>query len=214
MKGAATDLLTQTLAEHNIATSTEHLGGYRRVLRAMEEGRIAMTVGITRDKFPEGVASFSDTPLYNHALTILVKRDMVEKPQEIRDLLELKGAMPDQLAVEDIFGAHSPKHLMRTFTPNLALKMLAIGRVDYTIYPDMQDDLFVSLMNMEGQFEKLPLLSATIPVYVAFSNQLDCALPLDKINQTLTQAAASKQAQQTLNDSLYKWMNYQLEKRD
>ena len=215
--GAASDILKKALQEHSITSTTDHVGGYRRTLKAIQRGRIHAIVGIPRNRETENNIVFINTPLYTHNLTVLVRKTMPlnEHPKTWEDLLQLKGAMPNQLSLSDAFvPPHTPKKLMRTFTPNLALKMLAIGRVDYTIYPNMQDDLLVSLLNLEGQFKKLPLISRNVPVYVGFSQQVDCDLPISKIDASIQRMIQSGESEEILNDSLYKWMNYQLNKRD
>ena len=213
--GAAKDLLQQVLQKQGIQLTTDHVGGYRRVLKAFQDGRIQVVAGIPRTPETQAIGQFTSSPLYTHSLTVLVRRSTPEKPKSWSDLLELKGAMPDQLSIEEIFSEDQlPKKMIRTFTPNLALKMLRVGRVDYTIYPNIQDDLMVSLLNLEGTLEKLPFISHKVPVYVALSNNIDCEISVEKLNRDIQNFIRSGEADQTLNDSLYKWMSYQLKKRD
>ncbi len=215
--GAAHDLLERVFSKHGIVLTTDHIGGYPRVLKAFHRGRIQLILGLPKNLETEATATFLKRPLYTHSLAVLVRKDGNHNPHQIpeswNDLLKMKGAMPDQLSIDDIFGNQQPKHLMRTFSPKHALKMLSVGRVDYTIYPNIQDDLMVSLLNMEGQYEKLPLISNKIPVHAAFSKNMDCSLPLDEINKDLASLEASGEAEAILNDSLYKWMSYQLNRR-
>ncbi|WP_281647483.1 transporter substrate-binding domain-containing protein [Parendozoicomonas sp. Alg238-R29] len=214
-RGAARDLLEQALNKQGIELKTDHVGGYRRVLKALTDGRIQLITGIPKTPETSAIATFSSTPLYIHSLTVLTKRSHGKKPHNWNDLLELKGAMPDQLSVEEIFhNQQKPKKLIRTFTPNLALKMLKIGRVDYTIYPNIQDDLLVSLLNLEGTLEKLPLITQKVPVFVAFSKNIDCSISIQQLNTDLQKLTKSGEAEKILNDSLYKWMSYQLKKRE
>ena len=213
--GAARDLLQQALKKQGIELTTDHVGGYRRVLKAFQDGRIQLVAGIPKTPETQAIANFSENPVYTHSLTVLVRRSASNKPNTWNDLLPLKGAMPDQLSIQAIFEKdQTPQKLIRTFTPSLALKMLKVGRVDYTIYPNIQDDLIVSLLNLEGALEKLPLMGHSIPVYIALSKDIKCDISIEQLNRDIQTLTQSGEAEKVLNDSLYKWMSYQLKKRD
>lgn len=92
--------------------------------------------------------------------------------------------------------------------------MLNVGRVDYAIYPQIQGNLFVSLLDFEGRFEKMPVEIASFNLHVGISRNMNCSLPVEAISEQLQVRQKNGYTERVVNDSLYKWMGFSLEKRN
>ena len=92
--------------------------------------------------------------------------------------------------------------------------MLNVGRVDYAIYPQTQGDLFMSLLDFEERFEKMPVEISSFQLNTAISKKMDCLIPTDTISNQLKEWQKSGYTDKVINDSLYKWMGFSLEKRN
>ncbi|MGO0307724.1 hypothetical protein ACTL6P_14160 [Endozoicomonas acroporae] len=61
--------------------------------------------------------------------------------------------------------------------------------------------------------EKMPVELSPFDLYIAVSKALGCTLPVNQISEKLVNRQESGYADKVLNDSLYKWMGFSLEKR-
>lgn len=159
--------------------------------------------------------TFIEPAIYQQTYAVVVRRDKEDHPQTWDDLTMLRGVAPRGLTFGEDFNqfANNNLQVMRTTRPRQGLKMLEVGRVDYAIYPDIQGDLFVSLLDLEGKFEKTPIDIATFNLYAGVSNALDCDIPLKAISSTIQALIKSGEAATIFNDSLYKWMGYSLDQK-
>lgn len=92
--------------------------------------------------------------------------------------------------------------------------MLNVCRVNYAIYPQTQGDLFMSLLDFEGRFEKMPVEISSFELHTAISRKLNCQLPLNAISSQLQKWQKSGYTDKIINNSLYKLMGFSLEKRN
>ena len=213
--GAAKELLEKAFKRHNIDVTTDHLGGYNRVLSHFKKGLIHVIPAMTRNSELAEHTTFIEPAIYQQTYAVVVRRDKENHPQTWDDLTMLRGVAPRGLTFGDDFNqfANNNLQVMLTTRPRQGLKMLEVGRVDYAIYPDIQGDLFVSLLDLEGKFEKTPIDIATFNLYAGVSNALDCDIPLEDISSTIQALIKSGEAATIFNDSLYKWMGYSLDQK-
>ena len=214
--GAAKELLAKAFKQHDIEVVTDHLGGYNRVLNHFKKGLIHIIPAMTRDSELADHTTFIEPAIYQQTYAVIVRRNKKQLPKTWDDLIALRGVAPRGLTLGDNFNQFAKNNLqiMRTTRPRQGLKMLEVGRVDYAIYPDIQGDLFVSLLDLEGKFEKTPVDIATFNLHAGISNALDCDLPLENITHTIRELIKSGEAATIFNDSLYKWMGYSLDHKN
>lgn len=212
MIGAAPDIAEQLFNQQGITVVNDHRGGYNRVQRQMAEGTLDINPAMPKNERTERYTDFLEPPIYAHSYAVIVRRDRALQLQNWDDLIGLRGVAPKDINFSPAFDqfAEGKLHLMRTVNARQGLKMLDVGRVDYSIYPEVQDDLFVSLLDLEGRFQKMPVDIATFELYIGISKKRSCELPLDQLNQDLQQLVNQGGIAQAINDNLYKWMGQSL----
>ena len=213
--GAAPELIRNILQKFNIEVNSDYLGGNNRVLRKMQSGVVDINPAMIRTPELEKSIQFIEPAIYTQSYSVIVKRGAKKIPKTWRDLIDLQGVTPKGLSFGHDFDQFARKNLklIRTFNAKQGLMMLNVGRVDYAIYPDTQGDLFVSLLDFEGRFEKASIEITSFELYVGVSNKIRCKLPVKEIAKELKYLHKSGRADHTVNDSLYKWMEFSLEKR-
>ncbi len=212
MVGAAPELVEQLFTHQGIEVLNDHRGGYNRVLRQLREGSLDINPAMPRNATTEAYIDFIEPPLYTHSYAVIVRRDRHLELTRWEDLIGLRGVAPKDISFGGLFDRFATENLqlMRTVNARQGLKMLDVGRVDYSIYPEVQDDLFVSLLDLEGRFEKMPVDIATFELYIGISKKIPCELPLDALSEELHQLSADGVVAQQVNDNLYKWMGQSL----
>ncbi|WP_062260303.1 substrate-binding periplasmic protein [Endozoicomonas arenosclerae] len=213
--GAAPELVSEILTREGINVVSDYQGGINRVLRKLESGDIALNPAMVRTRELEKTVQFIEPPIFTQKYAVLVKKGKHKDLNSWDDLRKLLGVTPKGLSLGAEFDEFSRKNLrlIRTFHARQGLLMLNVGRVDYAIYPDIQGDLFMSLLDFEGRFEKASVDIASFKLYVGVSRKLDCKLPLDTLSEQLNYMLNSGRADHTVNDNLYKWMDFSLSKR-
>ncbi|MGI9273757.1 MAG: transporter substrate-binding domain-containing protein [Endozoicomonas sp.] len=213
--GAAPELVRNILQKHQIEVVSDYLGGNRRVLRKMQSGVVDINPAMVRTPEDEQYVQFIEPAIYTQSYSVIIKRGAENIPKNWEDLVKLQGVTPKGLSFGhdfDLFARDNLK-LIRTFNAKQGLMMLNVGRVDYAIYPNIQGDLFVSLLDFEGRFEKAPVEIASFKLHIGISDKIGCKLPVKKIAEELKYLHKSGRADHTVNDNLYKWMEFSLDKR-
>lgn len=213
--GAAPDLITEILSNSGITVSSDYLGGNNRVLRKLAAGDIDINPAMIKSPEMEESTHFIDPPIYTQSYAVIVRKGKHTRLDTWEDLIPLQGVTPKGLSFGQEFDAFAKENLklIRTFNARQGLMMLNVGRVDYAIYPDVQGDLFVSLLDFEGRFEKASVDIASFKLHIGISRKLDCDLPLKTLSEELNYMLSSGQADHTVNDNLYKWMEFSLDRR-
>ncbi|WP_236631494.1 substrate-binding periplasmic protein [Endozoicomonas numazuensis] len=213
--GAAPELVSNILSKEGISVNSDYQGGINRVLRKLQTGEIDLNPAMVRTPELEKTVQFIEPPIYTQKYAVLVKKGKHKNLDSWDDLKKLLGVTPKGLSLGAEFDEFARKNLrlIRTFHARQGLLMLNVGRVDYAIYPDIQGDLFMSLLDFEGRFEKASVDIASFKLYVGVSRKLDCKLPLESLSKQLSYMLNSGQADHTVNDNLYKWMDFSLSKR-
>nr|WP_228550715.1 transporter substrate-binding domain-containing protein [Endozoicomonas sp. OPT23] len=210
--GAATDLTTGILNSLGIQTTSDYRGGVNRVIRNLQSGRIALNPAMVKTPELAENVRFIEPAIYTQKYVVLVKKGRSENLNSWNDLKGLVGVTPKGLSFGEKFDYFASNNLriIRTYHARQGILMLNVGRVDYAIYPDTQSDLFISLMNLEQRFEKAKVDIASFELHIGVSKNTPCELPLEKISEELRKSHKSGQSAHTINDSLYKWMEYSL----
>ncbi len=210
--GAATDLTTDILNSMDIQVTSDYNGGINRVIRNLQSGRITINPAMIKSPYLSEDIEFIEPAIYTQKYVVLVKKGKSLQLDNWDDLKGLLGVTPKGLSFGKEFDLFSSEHLriIRTYHARQGLLMLNVGRVDYAIYPDTQSDLFISLMNLERRFEKAGVDIASFELFIGVSKNISCKLPLAKISEKLIKSHKSGNSAHTINDSLYKWMEYSL----
>lgn len=213
--GAASDLLTEILEEEGIRVINDYFGGANRVTHKLRQGIIHINPAMTYQQKYLNEVYHIYPPIYTQSYMVVTLRDDQRDIRHWSDMKDLKGVAPRNVRFSKAFEQYADDHLsiVKTFHAQQGLKMLNVGRVDYAIYPQIQGDLFVSLLDLEGKLEKMPVELSPFDLYIAVSKALGCTLPVNKISAKLINRQESGYADKVLNDSLYKWMGFSLEKR-
>ncbi|MGI9281635.1 MAG: substrate-binding periplasmic protein [Endozoicomonas sp.] len=213
--GAAPELVSDILTREGIQVDSDYQGGINRVLRKLQSGEIDLNPAMVRTPELEDKVHFIEPPIYTQKYAVLVRKGKHKDLNSWDDLKKLLGVTPKGLSLGTEFDEYARKNLrlIRTFHARQGLLMLNVGRVDYAIYPDTQGDLFMSLLDFEGRFEKASVDIASFKLYVGISKKLDCELPLKSLSEQLNFMLNSGLADHTVNDNLYKWMDFSLSKR-
>ncbi|WP_299732678.1 transporter substrate-binding domain-containing protein [uncultured Endozoicomonas sp.] len=213
--GAASELITEILEEEGIKVINDYFGGANRVTYKLRQGIIHINPAMTYQQKYLNEVYHIYPPVYTQSYMVVTRKDDDRDIREWTDMIDLKGVAPRNVRFSKEFERFAEDNLsiVKTFNAKQGLKMLDVGRVDYAIYPQIQGDLFVSLLDLEGRLEKMPVELSPFDLYIAVSKELGCTLPVNKISQELTKRQESGYADKLLNDSLYKWMGFSLEKR-
>ena len=234
--GAATNLVTALLESHNIEVVNDFFGGANRVNYKLQAASCKLQAASCKlqaasCKLRQGIIHVNPAmsyqqkylndiyyiypPIYTQSYMVVTRREQHHDIQQWSDLIDLKGVAPRNVRFNKTFNQYAEKKLniVKTFNAQQGLKMLNVGRVDYAIYPQVQGDLFVSLLDLEGQLKKMPVELSSFDLYIAVSKKLNCSLPSNEMSRALTNWQESGHADKVFNDSLYKWMGFSLAKR-
>ncbi|WP_426416683.1 hypothetical protein [Aestuariirhabdus sp. LZHN29] len=210
--GSAPDLVEEMLAEQGIAVASDFKGGNNRVMRDFRLGKFDINPAMARSPETEAYTIFIEPPIYTQSYIVITNRRSNLNISDWNQLRGLKGVASKDTYLGNRFEtfADAELDLIRIQNAQQGLKMLHVGRIDYAIYPQIQDDLFVSLLNMEGVFEKMPVDIATFELYVGISKASTCDLPLEAMASWISHSIESGHSAHVMNDNLYKWMGYGL----
>ncbi len=214
--GAATELITEVLERHGVTVINDYFGGANRVNYKLQQGIIHINPAMSyQQKYLKDI-QFLEPPIFTQSYMVVTRKDRHFTISQWSDMKKLKGVTPKNLRFSKQFNQYANNHLnlVRTFNAKQGLKMLNVGRVDYAIYPQTQGDLFMSLLDFEGRFEKMPVEISSFELHTAISRKLNCQLPLEAISTQLQKWQKSGYTDKIINDSLYKWMGFSLEKRN
>lgn len=214
--GAATELITEILEQQGINVINDYFGGANRVNYKLQQGIIHINPAMSyQQKYLKDI-HYLEPPIYTQSYMVITRKDHQLNISQWSDMNKLKGVAPKNLRFSEEFNLYSTNHLslVRTFNAKQGLKMLNVGRVDYAIYPQTQGDLFMSLLDFEGRFEKMPVEISSFELYTAISKKLNCQLPLETISNQLQKWQKTGYTDKIINDTLYKWMGFSLEKRN
>ncbi|MCL6416654.1 transporter substrate-binding domain-containing protein [Aestuariirhabdus sp. Z084] len=213
--GSAPELVSEMLSEHGISVTTDFKGGYNRVLRDFKMGKFDINPAMARTPEAEEYTLFVEPPIYTQSYIVITNRRSGLNISSWEQLRKLKGVASKDTYLGARFEAFANKELdlIRIQNAKQGLKMLNVGRVDYAIYPQIQDDLFVSLLDMEGVFEKMPVDVATFELYVGISKASPCTFPMEAMSDWIQHSFKSGHSSHVLNDNLYKWMGYGLDRK-
>ncbi|MFK0571531.1 hypothetical protein [Endozoicomonas sp.] len=215
-RGAAAELITDILEQQGISVINDYFGGANRVNHKLQQGIIHINPAMSyQQKYLKDI-QYIEPPIYTQSYMVVTRKDRHMEISQWSDMKKLKGVAPKNLRFSEEFNLYSTNHLnlVRTFNAKQGLKMLNVGRVDYAIYPQTQGDLFMSLLDFEGRFEKMPVEISSFELHTAISRKLNCQLPLQTISNQLQKWKKSGYTDKVINDSLYKWMDFSLEKRN
>ncbi|WP_067520243.1 substrate-binding periplasmic protein [Endozoicomonas ascidiicola] len=214
--GAASDLVTEILEEEGINVINDFFGGANRVTYKLRQGIIQINPAMPYQQNHLNDIYYIYPPIYTQSYMVVTRRDQEHKISDWSDMIDLKGVAPRNVRFSKAFSQYAADNLLivKTFNAQQGLKMLSVGRVDYAVYPQIQGDLFVSLLDLEGKLEKMPVELSNFDLYVAISKEMGCSLPVNSISKKLTERQESGYADKVFNDSLYKWMGFSLEKRN
>ncbi len=213
--GSAPDLISEMLAEHNITVISDFKGGNNRVIRDFRLGKFHINPAMARTPAAEEYTDFIEPAIYTQTYDLITRKRSKLNITQWDDLIKLKGVASKDTYLGAEFEAFSEQRLdlVRIQNAQQGLKMLNVGRVDYAIFPQIQDDLFVSLFNMEGVFEKMPVDIATFELFVGISKANTCTLPLEAMSQWISDSLENGHSEHVMNDNLYKWMGYGLNRK-
>lgn len=214
--GAATELITEVLERHGVTVINDYFGGANRVNYKLQQGIIHINPAMSyQQKYLKDI-QYLEPPIFTQSYMVVTRKGRRLTISQWSDMKKLKGVTPKNLRFSKQFNQYANNHLnlVRTFNAKQGLKMLNVGRVDYAIYPQTQGDLFMSLLDFEGRFEKMPVEISSFELHTAISKKLNCQLPLEAISNQLQKWQKSGYTDKVINDSLYKWMGFSLEKRN
>lgn len=210
--GSAPDLINEVLIQHNIEVFSDFKGGNNRVIRDFQLGKFEINPAMARTPEAEEYTLFIEPAIYTQSYDVIVKKRSKLNITRWGELKKLKGVTSKDTYLGEEFESYADKYLdlVRIRNTQQGLKMLNVGRVDYAIYPQIQDDLFVSLFDLEGVFEKMPVDIASFKLYVGISKATTCTLPIEAISEWIQTSLDNGHSEHVLNDNLYKWMGFGL----
>ncbi|RRJ84298.1 transporter substrate-binding domain-containing protein [Aestuariirhabdus litorea] len=213
--GSAPELVSEMLAEQGISVHSDFKGGNNRVMRDFKLGKFDINPAMARTPEAESYTVFVEPPIYTQSYIVITRRRSNLEITDWSQLRKLKGVASKDTYLGARFEAFAEAELdlLRIQNAQQGLKMLNVGRVDYAIYPQIQDDLFVSLLDMEGVFEKMPVDIASFELYIGISRASLCDFPLQQMSEWLSHSQHSGHAAHVMNDNLYKWMGYGLNQK-
>ncbi|WP_419831391.1 hypothetical protein [Endozoicomonas atrinae] len=215
-RGAAAELITEILERQGINVINDYFGGANRVNHKLQQGIIHVNPAMSYQQKYLNDILYIDPPIYTQSYIVVTRKDRQFNISQWSHLQKLKGVAPKNLRFSNTFNDYANSHLnlVRTLNAKQGLKMLNVGRVDYAIYPQTQGDLFMSLLDFEERFEKMPVEISSFQLHTAISKKMDCLIPTDTISTQLKEWQKSGYTDKVINDSLYKWMGFSLEKRN
>ncbi|WP_426416257.1 substrate-binding periplasmic protein [Aestuariirhabdus sp. LZHN29] len=212
MHGAGIVALRRILAKENIRVITVEPGSPQRLLKALKENKVDITVTATREPSALSAVNLVEPILYSTHYLVLVRKDSGLMPQNWGDLKNLRGVVSRDLELGSDFEHYATRYLplSRVQRAQQGLLMLEAKRVDYAIYPLTQADLLVSLYSYEGTLRKAPVEIASNDFFIGVSKNINCQLPLKAITNELQKMHDSANIDQLANDALYQWMDLHL----
>ena len=199
--GAATEMTAAIFSDLGITVISDFFGSSNRVNRKLSDGTVGVNPAMISQPDNKDVI-YIDPPVYSQSYVVITRRDKRHQIDSWNDLIKLNGVAPKNLSFGNEFDQFIKNNLnlVRTFNAKQGLKMLNVGRVDYAIYPQIQGDLFVSLLDYEGLFEKMPIEIATFDLNIGISKNIGCTLPVEAISLALKEKQDSGEAEQIIND--------------